>query len=63
MDFFLIAISVFFFVKLISMGREKLEAKKKAEEAAPAIQNQQAATTLGDIDALAALKNKLEGNE
>ncbi len=36
---------------------------KKAEEAAPAIQNQQAATTLGDIDALAALKNKLEGNE
>ena len=36
---------------------------KKAEEAAPAIQNQQAATTLGDIDALAALKTKLEGNE
>ena len=35
-DFFLIAISVFFFVKLISMGREKLEAKKKAEEAAAA---------------------------
>ncbi|MBE6575742.1 MAG: large-conductance mechanosensitive channel protein MscL [Ruminococcaceae bacterium] len=35
-DFFLIAISVFLFVKLISMGREKLEAKKKAEEAAAA---------------------------
>jgi small subunit ribosomal protein S1 len=34
---------------------------KKAEEAAPAIQNQAAATTLGDIDALAALKSKLEG--
>lgn len=35
-DFFLIAISVFLFVKLISLGREKLEAKKKAEEAAAA---------------------------
>ncbi|MBQ8276160.1 MAG: large-conductance mechanosensitive channel protein MscL [Clostridia bacterium] len=35
-DFFLIAISVFLFVKLISMGREKMEAKKKAEEAAAA---------------------------
>ena len=35
-DFFLIAISVFLFVKLISMGREKLEAKKKAEEEAAA---------------------------
>ena len=34
---------------------------KKAEEAAPAIQNQAASTTLGDIDALAALKSKLEG--
>ena len=36
---------------------------KKAEEAAPAIQNQAAATTLGDIDALAALKSKLEAGE
>lgn len=35
-DFFLIAISVFLFVKLISTGREKMEAKKKAEEAAAA---------------------------
>lgn len=35
-DFFLIAISVFLFVKLISAGRNKLEAKKKAEEAAAA---------------------------
>ena len=34
---------------------------KKVEEAAPAIQNQAASTTLGDIDALAALKSKLEG--
>ena len=37
------------------------KSKKAAEEAAPAIQNQTASTTLGDIDALAALKNKLEG--
>ncbi|MBR7185076.1 MAG: large-conductance mechanosensitive channel protein MscL [Clostridia bacterium] len=35
-DFFLIAISVFLFVKLISTGRAKLEAKKKAEEEAAA---------------------------
>ena len=35
---------------------------KKVEESAPAIQNQAASTTLGDIDALAALKSKLEGN-
>ena len=36
---------------------------KKAEEQAPAIQNQAASTTLGDIDALAALKSKLESGE
>ncbi|MBQ2807824.1 MAG: S1 RNA-binding domain-containing protein, partial [Bacteroidaceae bacterium] len=36
---------------------------KKAEEQAPAIQNQAASTTLGDIDALAALKSKLEAGE
>jgi large conductance mechanosensitive channel len=35
-DFFLIAISVFLFVKLISAGRAKMEEKKKAEEAAAA---------------------------
>ncbi len=35
-DFFLIAISVFLFVKLISAGRTKMEAKKKAEEEAAA---------------------------
>ncbi|MBR4848313.1 MAG: S1 RNA-binding domain-containing protein, partial [Bacteroidaceae bacterium] len=39
------------------------KSKKVAEEAAPAIQNQAASTTLGDIDALAALKSKLEGGE
>ena len=37
----------------------KAGAKKEKEE--PAIQNQAAATTLGDIDALAALKEQLEG--
>ena len=36
---------------------------KKAAEEAPVIQNQAASTTLGDIDALAALKSKLEGGE
>ncbi|MBQ7969175.1 MAG: large conductance mechanosensitive channel protein MscL [Clostridia bacterium] len=33
-DFFIIAISIFLFVTLIQKGRDKLEAKKKAEEAA-----------------------------
>ena len=37
--------------------------KKAATEEAPAIQNQAASTTLGDFDALAALKSKLEGGE
>ena len=37
----------------------KAGAKKEKEE--PAIQNQAASTTLGDIDALAALKEQLEG--
>ena len=35
----------------------------KKEEKEPAIQNQAAATTLGDIDALAALKEQLEGEK
>ena len=40
-------------------------AKKNAkkEEAAPSIENKAAATTLGDIDALAALKEQLEGKK
>ena len=42
------------------------KAEKKAKRAAkkeetPMIQNQAASTTLGDIDALAALKEQLEG--
>ncbi len=43
---------------------EKKAARKaapKKEEEKPAIQNQAASTTLGDIDALAALKEQLEG--
>ena len=32
----------------------------KREDVAPAIQNQAASTTLGDIDALAALKEQME---
>ena len=39
----------------------KAGAKKEKEE--PAIQNQAASTTLGDIDALAALKEQLEGGK
>ena len=35
----------------------------KAREEQPVIQNQAASTTLGDIDALAALKAKLEQGE
>ena len=35
----------------------------KKEEAAPVIENKAAATTLGDIDALAALKEQLEGKK
>jgi small subunit ribosomal protein S1 len=36
---------------------------KKQQEEAPMIQNQAASTTLGDIDALAALKQQLEGKK
>ena len=35
----------------------------KKEESAPSIENKAAATTLGDIDALAALKEQLEGKK
>ena len=46
-------------------AEEKAEKKaKKAtkKEEAPMLQNQAASTTLGDIDALAALKEKLEND-
>ncbi|MCQ2109984.1 MAG: 30S ribosomal protein S1 [Bacteroidaceae bacterium] len=39
----------------------KAAAQKEPKEKEPQIQNQAAATTLGDIDALAALKKQLEG--
>ncbi len=45
---------------------EKKAAKKstgKREDVAPAIQNQAASTTLGDIDALAALKEQMEAGK
>ncbi|MBR3855383.1 MAG: S1 RNA-binding domain-containing protein, partial [Bacteroidaceae bacterium] len=56
----------------VAKAEEKAEKKaaaaarkssKKAVEETPAIQNQAASTTLGDIDALAALKSKLESGE
>ena len=40
----------------------KKSASKK-EDAAPVIENKAASTTLGDIDALAALKEQLEGKK
>ena len=44
---------------------EKKAAKKASskKEETPMIQNQAASTTLGDIDALAALKQQLEGKK
>ena len=42
---------------------ERAATKRPAKEAQPAIQNQAASTTLGDIDALAELKAKLEKGE
>ena len=47
--------------KAEAKAEKKAAAKKNAKkEEAPAIQNQAASTTLGDIDALAALKEQLE---
>ncbi len=44
-------------------AKEKRAASAARKEEAPAIQNQAAATTLGDIDALVALKAKMEKGE
>ena len=44
-------------------AQARKNSKKAAAEETPAIQNQAASTTLGDFDALAALKSKLEGGE
>ncbi len=51
-------------VKAEEKAEKKAAAKKAAKkEEAPAIQNQAASTTLGDIDALAALKEQLENGK
>ena len=42
---------------------EKASAPRRQKTEAPAVQNQAASTTLGDIDALAALKAKMENGE
>ena len=42
---------------------EKKAKRASKKEETPMIQNQAASTTLGDIDALAALKEKLEGKK
>ena len=52
----------------VAKAEEKAEKKATAKkntkkEDAPMIQNQAASTTLGDIDALAALKEQLEGKK
>jgi len=44
-------------------AKERKAAKKQQQEETPMIQNQAASTTLGDIDALAALKEQLEGKK
>ena len=49
----------------VARAEKKAAAPKKAakKEEAPVIQNQAAATTLGDIDALAELKAKMKKGE
>ena len=42
-------------------ARKAKESARKEKDETPVIQNQAASTTLGDIDALAALKAQLEG--
>ncbi|GAE20430.1 SSU ribosomal protein S1p [Bacteroides pyogenes DSM 20611 = JCM 6294] len=44
-------------------AEKKASKKSSKKEDTPMIQNQAASTTLGDIDALAALKEQLEGNK
>ena len=46
--------------KKVASGAKKTSNKR---EDSPMIQNQAASTTLGDIDALAALKEQLEGKK
>ncbi len=44
-------------------AEKKASKKASKKEETPMIQNQAASTTLGDIDALAALKEQLEGKK
>jgi hypothetical protein len=44
-------------------AEKKASKKTSKKEETPMIQNQAASTTLGDIDALAALKEQLEGKK
>ena len=44
-------------------AEKKASKKSSKKEETPMIQNQAASTTLGDIDALAALKEQLEGKK
>ncbi|MBQ7349501.1 MAG: 30S ribosomal protein S1, partial [Bacteroides sp.] len=44
-------------------AKERKAKKQQQQEETPMIQNQAASTTLGDIDALAALKQQLEGKK
>ena len=48
--------------KKAASGAKKSSSSNKREDS-PMIQNQAASTTLGDIDALAALKEQLEGKK
>ena len=52
--------------KAVKKAAPKKKAAKKTvkkEESAPSIQNQAASTTLGDIDALAALKEQMDSEK
>jgi len=49
--------------KKAASGAKKASSSNSKREDSPMIQNQAASTTLGDIDALAALKEQLEGKK
>ena len=55
-------LSISFIRKKAASGAKKSSSSNKREDS-PMIQNQAASTTLGDIDALAALKEQLEGKK
>ncbi|MBR4044052.1 MAG: 30S ribosomal protein S1, partial [Bacteroidaceae bacterium] len=49
--------------KKAAAKERKAKKQQQQQEETPMIQNQAASTTLGDIDALAALKQQLEGKK